>query len=1203
MTTSILSTAGGNLGSMLGPIGRFVGSEIGTYFGARLDSMFFGLDKTSYAYKGHLNNLNIQTSTYGQIIPIIYGTAKIAGNIIWALPIKEVLENKQTTSGKWGPHTTKVSMRYSYYATLAIAICTGIVHELINIYANMQPLDRKNLKYRFYQGTENQEPDYLINEIEEMCPAYRGLSYIVIEDFPLADYGNRIPNFTFEVLSNTNPTVTQKIKGINIIPGSGEFVYDTRIQTKSQGQIIDSNWVQTGLANTINQNTTQNLADALMSLDNMQQQLPNLEWVSVVVNWFSDSLDIGKCNIYPAVEYQNGAKSFPEEWEVAGITRKNARLISQDTAGNILYGGTICDNALVRYLQELKSHNYKILFYPMLLVDIEGKPWRGNMTGNAEDITTFFTQYNAFIEHYANLVKDRANAFIIGSEFKGITQINEDSSYPGVKAFAQLAGKIKNIIGTDTIITYAADWSEYHSNNNVYYMDELWSSNNIDVVGIDAYFPLTDKIQPDLGFSIDDIKNGWNSGEGYDYYYKNYEERTGKTYFDDPTWAWKNINEWWSKEHFNPDHTKTAWEPKMKKVWFTEYGFPSVDCCSNQPNVFVDNSSIDSKLPFYSKGNVDFRAQSISVEGTIEKWLGSDMVENMFLWAWDARPFPYFPNLIDIWADGKSWSTGHWIQGKLSLPKVSDIISDIMQKGGYHKDEFVCEKLDYLVEGVVINEGHSTQSAMELLQQVFFFDIVIDENKLIFKPMINNTSVEIKQEELIPIHNNSFMIEKSDSTLIPTRIEIEYISKARNYEISTVYSERPYESKQRIKTLSLPIVLSDYHAKSICNKLLYYIWQSTTNYSLNLSPNYITVMPSDVIKINIGEVDHAIKITNISYGNILKVNGISHDSSIYNNGSDQFYTPAPSLQKDFPSITEFRILDLPTNAVGINIVKNGTQKGWKGAALYISNNENENYEQIANLYGNTIQGKCLTALPNGPISIIDEGSETTVLMQHGQLESISQDSFLNGVNLALIGQEIIQFKNAELIRDNEYKLSGFLRGRYSTEEHTANHEIGEDFILIDDLAQSIAIDNNEIGKTKLYKAISYGEIGGNTLPFTYHNNYLKPFSVVHTTILSDIDGNITISWIRRSRIDSDLRDYIDVPLAEEFEKYDIEIYKDNSVIRTLNTNNINCVQYSATDQINDFGNIQTELNLAIYQLSAIVGRGYGSVQNIRVNKT
>jgi hypothetical protein len=44
----------------------------------------------------------------------------------------------------------------------------------------------------------------------------------------------------------------------------------------------------------------------------------------------------------------------------------------------------------------------------------------------------------------------------------------------------------------------------------------------------------------------------------------------------------------------------------------------------------------------------------------------------MFVWTWDARPFPEFPLRSDIWGDAPKWRVGHWLSGKFpSLPPVA----------------------------------------------------------------------------------------------------------------------------------------------------------------------------------------------------------------------------------------------------------------------------------------------------------------------------------------------------------------------------------------------------------------------------------------------------------------------------------------------------------------------------------------------------
>ena len=70
------------------------------------------------------------------------------------------------------------------------------------IWADGKPLDISQLTIRVHRGAEDQAADDLIlaKEGAGNSPAYRGLAYVVFERLPLADFGNRIPQLSFEII-------------------------------------------------------------------------------------------------------------------------------------------------------------------------------------------------------------------------------------------------------------------------------------------------------------------------------------------------------------------------------------------------------------------------------------------------------------------------------------------------------------------------------------------------------------------------------------------------------------------------------------------------------------------------------------------------------------------------------------------------------------------------------------------------------------------------------------------------------------------------------------------------------------------------------------------------------------------------------------------------------------------------------------------
>ena len=316
----------------------------------------------------------------------------------------------------------------------------------------------------------------------------------------------------------------------------------------------------------------------------------------------------------------------------------------------------------MEYFSVLKSEGLQTAFYPFIMIDNKAKDWRGYITGDASEVEGFFhNQYKPFVMHYANLLKEVVNIFYLGSELEGLTFIKGNGSeFHFVSCLVELAADVRAIVGDEVKISYAANWSEYHSCKGGYrHLDALWSNDNINFVGIDYYMPLTDH-RGEEEISLEQIKQGFVSGEGMDYWL-NGEEQVA---FTDPGAKWKDLDRWWRSQHWgwNPELNesfKTEWAPKSKPIILSEYGFRSMDKTTNQPNIFGDN------LPKHSSGEPDEGLQLTAIRAMIEHIEDSPSIESGFCYGWDSRGAGW----PAVYKDGKHWFTGHWIDGKIK--KVS----------------------------------------------------------------------------------------------------------------------------------------------------------------------------------------------------------------------------------------------------------------------------------------------------------------------------------------------------------------------------------------------------------------------------------------------------------------------------------------------------------------------------------------------------
>jgi hypothetical protein len=197
--------------------------------------------------------------------------------------------------------------------------------------------------------------------------------------------------------------------------------------------------------------------------------------------------------------------------------------------------------------------------------------------------------------------------------------------------------------------------------------------------------------------------------------------------------------------------------------------------------------------------------------------------------------------------------------------------------------------------------------------------------------------------------------------------------------------------------------------------------------------------------------------------------------------------------------------------------------------------------------------------------------------------------------IAIIGDEIVSFRQATLNLDGTHTVRGFLRGRRGSEYATGSHAIGDRFLVVDTATMIRVADTSAtFGLGRLYRAVSSGLTTGNSQSFTNIGSGLKPYSVVQIGGGRNASGDVSISWVRRTRTSGEWRDGIEVPLGETSEAYEIDIWNAGrtSLLRTFTGITSTNVVYSAAQQVADFGTLQSTIAISIFQLSSVIGRGY-----------
>lgn len=490
--------------------------------------------------------------------------------------------------------------------------------------------------------------------------------------------------------------------------------------------------------------------------------------------------------------------------------------------------------------------------------------------------------------HYAALAARAGgvDAFLIGSELRGLTALrDQNDAFPFVEELVRLARDVRSIVGPATKLTYAADWSEYFghqpadgSGDVFFHLDPLWASPDIDAIGIDNYMPLSDwrdedaaNGNPDGMTGPDDasaFRRAITAGEGFDWYYASDADRAARrrTPITDglkgKPWVfrYKDLRNWWGNLHYErvrgvEKSVPTAWVPGTKPIWFTELGCPAVDKSATRPNVFPDPKSAENAFPYFSRRSRADSQQRRFLEAHLDHWGEGEtaMVDKgrVYLWTWDARPFPAFPQNGAVWSDGANWRTGHWLNGRLGTATLADTIAAILTDHGFSAFDVSAVSGD--LTGYVQGDITSARNLLEPLMAAFQVDVAEDGGTLRFRS--RNTAVMLVRDiaVLADIEDEPLWSENRghDSDFAAEAVLTSF-NPALDYEQASARSRRIDNAGSRLLRLDLNAALPAETAEAAVEALLRDNRQARRSLRFALPPSDITLEPGDCIRLSEG---------------------------------------------------------------------------------------------------------------------------------------------------------------------------------------------------------------------------------------------------------------------------------------------------------------------------------------------------------------
>lgn len=1139
-------------------------------------------------------DLKFTSSSWGEFIPVLYGTARVPGKVVWCGQMHQINPGSKGKGGgkaygKKGNSNTPPYVSVSF----ALAFCEGPVDSVNRMWADGNLFyDRTNpqavqnnpfTNFTFHQGTPTQTGEgpmiawvkQHVPSAPNSAPGYRDMCYIFFNEMNITPFGNRIPNITAELTTSQVPNIPV------IAVGSATGALNKGLTVSGP-------------------NTTLNGFDAAVDWETQRM---------FTVQWGPD----GGIRVVDLVNNKElSQKLLPNPIAISLALDSNSLYVA--TSDNVLH--KLDSNTLV----EKASLNYFGMWIDGLDLTGFGVGLIATATPTAkgtEDIVFICgcTGFPGIGGAYCNF------AVVDGTTMEILTTTNPTGPLTGAnKTLVLPSGTGFTLSPAPVAVACLGATASLKA--------ELILVNFGGNLPVGLAEIVTIVVQQEVSQGIFGIPTGT--------YFAVSLETTGSfALTENPN---QMVFDTTDSSIIVSDYTAqtlTKYLLDGNQVW-------SVPGSMGLSNSYNQSLLLDGILGFFSGNNVfaggnSFKQISTVTGETIQAGLGTTGPS-------DAGGFQIFDsvsNSLIMSGPGADFRRIYFGISGNGPYNVAAILDDVCRRSNLLPGQYDTSQITSQVTGYVISRLGNGKTAIEQLAKAFFFDIVESDFKLKFVPRGNAPTATLVQDDLAAESakgntGDYWVATRQQQQEMPMQVNIKYMDQNDAYQDSAVYAKRsvsPIETVQgkQKQTIELPIVTDLTSAQNIANQWLYTIWTERTTYKTMVGWQYLYLDPTDNVTVNLNNGNsYTVRATSVELGAdySLKMAFVGEDLKTYVPALEPGAlgtSTGPVGHVPGPQFARLMFLPLPlitdTDDTGgastcVYYTAGALTKNWLGGMIFEST-DGATFGAWAQIAANATWGTAVTALPTPKSFFATDNVNTVTLLitnQNAAITTLSYLDFLNDGNLALLGNEVIQFQNVSVNGDGTVTLSTLLRGRRGTEWACDQHQTGERFVFLDrsgiqHTSQSLSL----IDVTQYFKLISIGGSldGQPAMPAAFTGYDLKPYAPVNFTIEA-VGPDVLVEWVRRSRWGGRMQDGVaEIPIGEEAEAYTAYILTapynaaasnwkaPTSYLRTYSGLTAPEFTYTAAQMTADgYFPASSTLYVVVFQLSASIGVGWPGAASI-----
>lgn len=412
---------------------------------------------------------------------------------------------------------------------------------------------------------------------------------------------------------------------------------------------------------------------------------------------------------------------------------------------------------------------------------------------------------------------------------------------------------------------------------------------------------------------------------------------------------------------------------------------------------------------------------------------------------------------------------------------VGSIVQEIAARCGIPYDRIETDILEGYVEGFSTTNTQSGAAAIETLGGMFLFDPSNYDGVLHFIPRGGQPIAELTTGDLVDDGKEIEKLNRKDSIVIPRVVHLEYYDTDGGLTTDKQTSDRTLDggrNNAESVTQTTVIMRANDAARAVVISHKVSIEEQRGEIEFSLPIDWLGLTGADIVTLN----GARIRITDIEIDDIVQNYKAVYDrASAYQSTINGVPIDLPSEPPELivsPSVIEIidsHILNSSDDTLGYYVAVSSLTQDWRGASVEISKDGGANWIDSDSTTSNAIMGELAAPLAAHTHWYRDDTNTLTIelLREDMELTSATMTQMMNRSNLAIIGDELINFSDADQVGPTTWELRGLLRGRKGS--GAVSHSAGERFVILDSFSVTfVAAELFELGRDLTFRVTSFG---------------------------------------------------------------------------------------------------------------------------------